>query len=478
MVAKNLLIIMSDEHCRDVLGCYGHQLVKTPHLDALATRGVRFGNVYTPSPICVPTRASIATGRYIHEIGNWDSASPYDGTVASWGHRARDGGARAVSIGKLHFRSSDDDNGFDEEILPMHVVGGIGWPQGLVRQPMPDYRDHAAELAGDVGRGESSYTTYDRQICARACSWLNEAGRCADDSAPWTLFVSFVAPHYPLKAPEEFYDLYRLEDIDAPRHREGHMNHPVIAAMRQFWCYDDFFDDAKLRQGRLAYYGLVSLLDHHVGRLLAALEQTGLADDTTVIYTSDHGELLGNHGFWTKSLMYEESAAVPLIMAGPGVAKGEVCGAPASLIDLYPTVLEAMGVETTNDDPQHGRPLTGTVVAPDADRTILSEYHDGGSPTGFMMVRWADWKYVHYVGAPPQLFDLANDPTELDDLGLSTGHEGVRREGEERLRALLDPDVVNARALADQQAKIAALGGIEKLDALFSFNHTPTPREA
>jgi choline-sulfatase len=135
MHPTNLLVIMSDEHSRRVLGCYGNRLVRTPHLDSLAARGTRFTDAYCNSPICVPSRASFATGRHVHDIRFWDNANPYDGSVPSWGHRLMAAGSRVTSIGKLHYRDSKDPNGFDEEIIPLHVVDGIGGPvHGFLRQ--------------------------------------------------------------------------------------------------------------------------------------------------------------------------------------------------------------------------------------------------------------------------------------------------------------------------------------------------------
>ena len=141
----NFLVIISDEHRKDALGCAGHPLVHTPHLDRLAARGTRFTNAYTSSPMCVPTRAALACGDHVHRTGFWDSATPYDGSAATWMHRVRDAGHEMVSIGKLHFRSGEDDNGFSEEILPMHVVGGVGWMAALLREDPPAY-DAAADL--------------------------------------------------------------------------------------------------------------------------------------------------------------------------------------------------------------------------------------------------------------------------------------------------------------------------------------------
>ena len=170
---SNLLIIISDEHRKDAMGCAGHPIVKTPNLDALAANGARFANAYTPSPMCVPTRAAIATGQHVHKIRHWDSATPYDGKVRSWMRHLRDEGVETVSIGKLHFRSAEDDNGFSEEILPMHVVGGVGWAVGLLRQTLPPF-DSAKELADDVGVGQSSYTDYDLEITEKTENWLHK----------------------------------------------------------------------------------------------------------------------------------------------------------------------------------------------------------------------------------------------------------------------------------------------------------------
>lgn len=211
MRPKNLLFILSDEHRRDIAGCYGNDIVRTPTLDRLAKRGTRFTNAYTPCPICVPARACLATGRQAFQMGVWDNAHPYHGEIPSWGHRLKAAGHRVDSIGKLHFRSADDDNGFTEEILPLHVVDGVGDLLGLIRDP-PAARGNMPALAREAGPGESSYTAYDRRIADAACDWL--AARAQEkEGKPWCLFVSFVLPHFPLIAPEEFFALYPLEKM-------------------------------------------------------------------------------------------------------------------------------------------------------------------------------------------------------------------------------------------------------------------------
>jgi choline-sulfatase len=168
-------------------------------------RGVRFTDAYCNSPICVPSRGSLATGRYVHQIRFWDNAIPYDGSVPSWGHRLRAAGHRVIAIGKLHFRSAEDDNGFSEEITPLHVVDGIGDPFGLLRDPLP-VRKAGLRLANDAGRGNSTYQDYDDRITDAAVDWLKSQAPAYCDK-PWVLFVSLVCPHFPLVARPEWYDL-------------------------------------------------------------------------------------------------------------------------------------------------------------------------------------------------------------------------------------------------------------------------------
>lgn len=476
----NFLVIMSDEHRKDAMGCVGHPIVRTPNLDALAERGTLFENAYTPSPMCVPARAAIATGEWVHRTGHWDSATAYSGTPRSWMRQLRDSGREVVSIGKLHFRSTRDDNGFSDEILPMHVLGGIGWAVALLRDNPPPY-DAAAELAADVGIGPSSYTDYDRSITDAAETWLRHPDRRI---RPWAGFVSLVSPHYPLTCPAEWARLYRAGDMDLPvGYGRPSPDHPELRHMKHLFNYDDHFDEARTRAARAAYYGLTSFMDDCVGRVLRALADSGQADNTVVIYVSDHGDMMGDQGFWTKMIMYEASAGVPMIMAGPGVAAGRRVRTCTNLTDLAATARDVCGLpDDAGNAAQPGRSLRAIAEEPyDPDRAGFSEYHDSGSRTGSFMIRWADWKYVHYAGAAPQLFDLRTDPRECTDLAAAACDDPVvaarLAEGRRRLHRICDPDAVSARAFSDQKRRIAKLGGAEACRSAFTFNHTPTPEE-
>ena len=478
MRPTNIVVVMSDEHSRRVLGCYGHPMIRTPHLDRLAASGVRFSDAYCNVPICVPSRACFATGRYIHQIRFWDNAIPYDGSVPSWGHRLIANGHRSVSIGKLHYRSTEDDNGFDEEIMPLHVVDGVGDLLGLIRDDLP-VRTAALKLAEEAGAGDSSYQRYDDDITAAAQRWLrHEAPKHRDK--PWVLFVSLVCPHFPLKSREAFYRLYPEDAVPWPAlyEQSERPDHPYIAALRNCMVYDEAFDEVKVRRAIAAYFGMVTFLDDNVGKILSTLEETGLSDDTRVIYTSDHGDNLGTRGLWGKSTMYEESAGVPLIIAGPEVPSGMVCREPVTLVDCFPTILEAAGVPPHPDDrdrPGHSLFDLARGIAPP--RTVLCEYHAAGGVTGAFRTRHGPFKFVDYVGMPPMLFDLARDPQERDDRGSDPGYEGLIRDCLDDLRHIVDPEAVDRRARADQEARIAQFGGRQAILARGSFSHSPIPGE-
>ena len=464
----NIVVFMADEFQARALGAVGHPVAQTPNLDRLAASGTLFTNCWTPSPICVSARVGFATGRWCHQVEAWDSTAAYDGEPNGWAHRARARGYHTASFGKLHHHA-DTDDGFAESVLPMYLANGVGWVQGLIRDPLPDYPE-AAELAADVGIGPTSYTDYDRNVTEAACRWLVDR---VESSEPFVAFVSYVSPHYPLAAPEEFTALY--DEIPPPEIPAVEPTNPAVAAAARFWDYDRYFDDYpedRRAMARRAYFGLCSFVDDQIGQVLSTLEATGLDDDTHVIFTSDHGEFLGNRGLWCKSMMYRDSVAIPMIATGPGFEPGATSDARCNLIDVAATIDDLTGSDLGDAD------LAGHSLLDHhgwGDRLGFSEYHDGGSVTGSFAVAWDQWKYVHHVGAPPELFDVAADPDELNDLA-TDGRETRRvAEGEEALRSIVDPDEANTRAFAAQRQRIEELGGPDAIRQAFRFNHTPVP---
>lgn len=474
---SNLLFIMADEHNGSFLGCAGHPMVKTPRLDALAASGTRFTNAYTPSPLCVPARASMATGQYVHDIGYWDGAIAYDGRIEGWPHRLQASGHRVVSIGKLHYRDDSVPTGFDEQIEAMHLLDGVGDVYGLLREAMPP-KSACKRLADELGRGDCNYLRYDRRITEHACAWLEDAAGKRGES-PWALFVSFASPHYPLIAPPEYYDLYDEAAVQVPPvvRPDDPSLHPWIRGIREAWPYDDYMDDEKRRIAVTAYLGMCSFMDANVGRVLDALDASGLGEETTVIYASDHGECLGNRGLWGKMTMYEDAAGIPMMIAGPGIPSGKLCETPVSLVDIHPTVLACVGEPRTEAEKSFpGKSLAEVAAAPDdPDRIAFSEYHGAGAAGAAYMIRKGRYKYIHYVGHAPELFDVVGDPQETDNLATNAAYSTILAEYEALLRGVVDPEDSDRRARADQTAVLDKFGGRDAVLKRGSYAGTPAP---
>ena len=480
MSQPNLLVIMADEHQSGVMGCAGHPFIQTPNLDKLAARGMRFTNAYTPSPICVPARASFATGLYPHETRLWDNAMPYDGSIRGWGHELQAKGISVESIGKLHYRAEEDPAGFDAEHIPMMVVDGVGMVWASVRKE-GERREmtgaHERMLGKYIGPGRSKYTEYDAAVTQRTLEWIKaRANDDAEQSEPWCLYVGLVAPHFPLVVPQEFYDLYPLDSLpEVKLHpRDGFARHPWVDKQCAFNDSEaKFVDETERLTAMAAYYGLCSWLDHNVGQIVDALEAAGLIENTKIIYTADHGDNIGARGLWGKSNLYEESAAVPMIMAGAGTAVG-TCDTPVSLMDISPTIAEHFGTVTAGNSKVQS--LDKIAAAPyDAERVAFSEYHAAGAVSGAFMVRKGKYKLIRYIDFDDELFDLEKDPEELVNVAASVEYAEIRQMLHTELNAICDPVKVNQQAFDDQEELVASHGGLESAMKLGAPGATPPP---
>jgi choline-sulfatase len=464
----NLLFIFSDQHSKEKTGCYGNPYVKTPNIDRLAEGGVRFTSAYTNCPICVPARAALATGRYVNQLQLWDNASPYIGGHPSWGHRLLAAGHRVTAIGKLHFRTPEDDTGFPDQRHPLHVRDGIGDLFGSIRE-MDARKPGLGKSVEEARPGESSYTAFDRQVAEEACRFLKEEG--GSHEKPWALQVGFVLPHFPFISPQEYWDLYDEDALPLPKNygKEDRPEHQSCRDLRHYMGIEEELPPEVRRRAVHAYYGMCSFVDDQIGRVLQALEEAGLQDSTRIIYSTDHGEMLGDHGLWYKNCMYEGAAGIPLIMAGPDLPRGSVVDDAVSLIDLFPTILEATGVvPDVQDSDLPGRSLLPQARGESGEiRPVFSEFHASGSLTAGFMLRRGSFKLIHYVGYPSQLFDLENDPDELVDLADNQQFSSVLMELEEELRKIVNPEEVDARAREDQTLLLGRYGGRNHIKSSF-----------
>jgi choline-sulfatase len=452
----NLLFLFSDQHTQKIAGCYGDSLVRTPNLDRLAADGVTFDNAYCPSPICLPSRMSMLTARHPFAQECWTNDDFLASDRATWPHAAGAAGYRPALVGRLHAMGPDQMHGYAQRVVGDHSPNWAGIPRhdlGVLGRANDPFR----ESLKASGAGQSAYQVKDIDAMRSACAKLAEiaAERKQGKNEPFCLSVGFMLPHPPYVAWEEDFALYEkmvgMPELAAP---DASREHPWLHWWRTNRGIADV-SEAEVRRSRAAYYGLVTRLDLLIGEILRALERTGLADDTLIVYASDHGEQLGERGLWWKHTLYDESVKVPLIMSWPSqLPKGERRAQVVNLIDVSATMVDAMGAPAL----PNGQGISFLDVARDGrtpwvDRTF-SEYctdavpdWTGGQAVQQRMIRSGDWKLIYYHGYRPQLFNLRSDPHELDDLAAHPDHRAVR---EQLLAELLGE--WNPHAIADRMA--------------------------
>ena len=471
MRPMNQVIIFSDQHSKRMMECYGNPYVKTPNLTQLAAKGVSFDNAYCNSPICVPSRAALATGNYASINGYWDNAHAFAGECPSWGTRLCEQGFPVTTIGKLHYKGDMPETGFPDQRIPLNIKNGVGDVYGAIRnKKITRYQFRDAIKQACVG--ESDYIRYDRAIARQAAEYLKNEG--TRQQKPFTLFVGFVTPHFPLIAPQEFYDLYR----DDPAIREPIQfeqsewpHHPVVDYYR-YYCGTENIDRKTAINAIKIYYALCSFMDSQVGVILDAIREANLEESTRIIYSSDHGDTMGDHGVYFKSTMYEGSVGIPMIMSGPDLPEGKIVNTNVSLIDIFPTVLEGVGADMNVEDSHlPGKSLWSFAKGEeDTNRAVFSEYYAQGIYTAMFMLKKSDYKYVHYVGECPQLFNLKTDPEERKDLALEPNCAELCRKLESELRNIADVDALELCSKEAQRKLLEAHGGEEE----FLRNFKPT----
>ena len=477
--ATNLLFILGESHAPGLLGAVGNPYIHTPNLDALAARGICFDAAYCASPLCVPSRAALATGRFPHQTGYWDSSMAYDGRIDSWMKRLREAGYRTAGIGKMHFRRDEDDYGYSYTDETMHIAEGVGDVISALRyvQQEPAYPGLWELWTTRHGVGESDpYRQYDERITASAVDWLRREAAVGDQ--PWALSVHPIAAHAPFVVPKQFLDLYDPEQIPPPIafDPEQRPRHPSIEHLRSIVCHEEGLTLQQVQCIRAAYFATVSYLDAQIGRLLETLDNLNLTDSTRIVYTSDHGFSCGEHYLFGLFHLFEESLGVPLIVAGPDIEPASNISVPVSHVDLFPTLLESCGVMPDERDTDlYGESLWPLIEAGNTERKpLVAEYHGTGTLSGGYVLREGDFKLIHFVDMEPQLYDLAADPAESRNLAKSRPErvDTMLR----RLESWLDPATVDARAKADQKALVEQHGGAQAaLQKFGGFSYSPPP---
>jgi choline-sulfatase len=445
----NILLLFSDQHASRVTGCYGDPVVRTPHLDSLASGGVTFANAYCPSPICLPSRMSFLTGREPVHQACWTNHDILPSGIPTYAHALGAAGYDATLVGRLHSIGPDQQRGFRARFVGDHSTNWIGG-KGHDLGPLDKANDPWRESLTASGPGGSAYERHDDDVTDAAVDYLHELGRgrASGDTTPFALTVGWLLPHAPYVCSPELYAHYEGR-IPPPAIPVPNDEHPHYRWWRTNRGVSDA-TDAEIERARTAYYGLVSALDAMVGRVLHALEESGLAENTLVVYISDHGEHIGERGLWWKSTLYDEAAKVPMIISWMDrIQGGRREDAVVGLTDLTATMLDAAGAPALPNS--QGRSFLPLLLDPDAPwrDEVVSEYVNDGVPAwsgGRMvisrMLRRDRYKLIWHRGHPEQFFDLENDPMERNDLAGDPALRGVRDAMRERLLSDWDPEEI------------------------------------
>ncbi len=430
----NILLIMVDQLADQWL-----DLADTPSIDRLATDGVRFRSTYSNSPLCAPARFALMSGRRNSTIGAYDNASEFTSSTPTFVHHLRAGGYHTSLIGKMHFVGADQLHGFEERLTTDIYPADFGWtPNWADPEGRFDWWFHNMDSVTSAGVAEASnQLDYDDEVGFRAVRKLRDLARSGDDR-PWLVTVSFTHPHDPYVARQDFWDLY-ANGVPAPAVPAVADPDPHSARLAHVISADvTTVDDRQVANARRAYLANTSYVDRFVGQLLDTLERHDMADNTHVVFTADHGDMLGERGLWYKMNFFEPAARIPLIIKGAGddprgctARDAGPVGCPTSLLDIGPTLLDLAGLDPgalhdggpdpTSEPP--GSSVLPLIESPQPDRTVLGEYLGEGAVAPIFMIRRGRYKYIWSRPDPPQLYDLEADPLELDNLA-ATGRDG------------------------------------------------------
>jgi len=447
---------MSDQHNKGVLGCSGDGIVRTPNLDALAANGVQFTNCYAPAPVCVPSRMSFLTSRMPSRNRVW-SETALASEAPTLAHVLGLAGYETSLIGRMHFIGADQRHGFERRPIGEFTARYPGSrPKG--GKPWQHYPGAAAgQFRKGVeysGYGYTFYQYLDEQVTDAACRFLDDKRQRR--GRPFFAIVGWVLPHCPYIAPKALFDYYH-DRVELPEVEQA-LPRSIEAVRRARGIDDPPISEQATRVARAAYYGLTEVLDNNIGKVLSALHDSGLADDTLVIYLSDHGDMLGQHGCWWKSVYYEGSVGVPMIASGPEIAEpGRKSAQLSSLVDIGPTLFEMAGARHVHS--HDGMSLLGCLRQADGlvepDRMDVGELVDvpavrGRPASPLLAVDGTElWQAFDDRGfSPPALFNLDDDPEERRDLGQSVRLFRTRRRLLDVLQRGWSPSADRASAAA------------------------------
>jgi choline-sulfatase len=453
----NLLLVMVDQLAAGWLPPYGHQVVQAPNIAALARAGVVFETAYCASPLCSPSRAALLTGRLPSRAEVFDNGAELRASLPTVAHHLRAAGYTTCLAGKMHFVGPDQLHGFEERLTTDIYPADLGWTPDWRRpvgERLPWYHTMESVLAPGVCAA-SMQLDYDDEVAFQAVRRIFDFAR-EGAGDPFFLLVSFSHPHDPWEVRGRYWDLYDRAAIDPPTVPAIPLSEadPHSRRLRQMIGIDDArISDEQVRTARHGYYAAISYVDERIGEVLAALRDSGLDSETTVVFTADHGEVLGERGLWYKMSFFEPSVRVPLIVSAPGrIAPGRRAEA-VSLLDLAPTFVELASADRAAE--MDGRSLAALLDgdAADGPAEVVGEYLAEGVTSPAVMIRRGPHKFIRCDGDPDQLYDLESDPHELVNLAELPTHAELRGSFGDLVGARWDMVELKRRVLASQRER-------------------------
>nr|OQO16855.1 hypothetical protein B0A51_16320 [Rachicladosporium sp. CCFEE 5018] len=427
----NILYIMADQLAAPLLKMYNPKSqIKTPHLDKLAEQSVVFESAYCNSPLCAPSRMAMITGQLPSKIGAYDNASPIAEDTPTYAHYLRKAGYECILGGKMHF-IGEQLHGYERRLTADIYPADLGWS---VNWDEPDkrlewYHNSSSILqAGPCER--SNQLDYDEEVMYKAQQYLHDHVRKdpKKDSRPFCLTVSLTHPHDPYTIEQEHYDMYEGVDIDLPEVSIPKKDLDAHSKRLQHVCdLEDYeFTPEQIKQARRAYYGAVSYVDAQVGKLMALLKRLKLDDNTLIMFSGDHGDMLGERGLWYKMSYFEASVRVPMLISYPKRYAPHRVPQNVSTLDILPTLVDIVGEKLEPYLPMDGVSMVPHLKGKDTHDTVFAEYMGEGTVAPMMMIRRGAWKYITCPADPDLLFNLSTDPHELDNLATSSDPATVK----------------------------------------------------
>jgi choline-sulfatase len=454
-VTPNILLIMADQLAAPFLSVHGGSAI-TPNIDQLATEGVTFTSAYSNSPLCAPARFAMMSGQLNSKIGAYDNASEFPASVPTFAHHLRAAGYQTTLVGKMHFVGPDQLHGFEERLTTDIYPADFGWtPNWADPEGRFDWWFHNMDSVVNAGIADvSNQLDFDDDVAHTAVRKLRDLAR-SDDDRPWMMTASFTHPHDPYVARQAFWDLYDHDAIPQPTVGvlPDDEHDPHSHRLRRLIAADvTEVTDEQIRTARHAYLANITYVDHRVGEMLDILRRHGMDDDTVVIFTSDHGDMLGERGLWYKMSYFEHACRIPLIIRTPGHSGRTLNASHVGLLDLAPTLLDLAGLEVPPI-------MDGSSLLPlmsgstDSVRTVVGEYLGEGAIAPIFMIRRGPWKFVWSQPDGAQLYDVDDDPHELVNLVGDPDVTDITADFTTDMLRRWDPQAIDAQVRTSQEAR-------------------------